>query len=106
MITEYKNDRIKYPIICPEHGIFYQVMNNHIKGKQGCPECGKMKCAVEHKYTTEEYVGKCKEIHQDKYDYSLVNYISSSDKVTIICPEHGPFEQIARNHLFGQGCPK
>lgn len=106
LITEYKNDRIKYPIICPEHGIFYQVMNNHIKGKQGCPECGKIKCAVEHKYTTEEYVGKCKEIHQDKYDYSLVNYISSSDKVTIICSEHGPFEQIARNHLFGQGCPK
>ena len=21
LITEYKNDRIRYPIICPEHGV-------------------------------------------------------------------------------------
>lgn len=39
LITEYKNDRIKYPILCPQHGIFYQTFNNHIKAKQGCPLC-------------------------------------------------------------------
>lgn len=106
LITEYKNDRIKYPIICPEHGIFYQTFNNHIKSKQGCPECGKIKCSIEHRLTQEEYIAKCKKVHCDKYDYSELKYISSSDKVLIKCKEHGYFEQIARNHLFGQECPK
>lgn len=39
LITDYKNDRIKYPIICTKHGVFYQTFNNHIKNKQGCPLC-------------------------------------------------------------------
>lgn len=42
LITEYKNDRIKHPIKCNKCGsVFYQNMNNHIKGKQGCPVCGR-----------------------------------------------------------------
>lgn len=45
-------------------------------------------------------------IHGEKYDYSLVNYNKSNTKITIICPMHGSFEQIANNHLQGQGCSK
>lgn len=106
LITEYKNDRIKYPIICPEHGVFYQTFNNHIKGKQGCPICGRKKCDSERALTTSEFIEKASATHNNKYDYSKTRYISSRDTVTITCPVHGDFEQIARNHLFGQGCPK
>ena len=42
LIQEYKNDTIKYPIICPIHGIFEQNFLNHLKG-QGCPICGQLK---------------------------------------------------------------
>ena len=105
-ITEYKNDRIKYPIICPEHGEFLQTMNNHIKGKQGCPICSRNKNSIDRTFTTEEYIEKCKIRHGDKYDYSKVEYTKSENKVTIICPKHGEFSQAARNHLMGQGCPK
>lgn len=106
LITSYKNDREKLPIICKEHGVFYQTMNNHIKSKQGCPICGKLKSSFDKILTSEEFIIRSNERHNNKYDYSKVEYIKSGDKVKIICPTHGEFEQIARNHLFGQGCPK
>lgn len=106
MVTEYKNDRIKYPIICREHGIFYQTFNNHIKGKQGCPVCGRNKCDSERLLTTAEFIEKATKTHEGFYDYSKTIYTNSRNKVTIICPKHGEFQQIARNHLFGAGCPK
>jgi len=56
------------------------------------------------KNSKDEFIFKSKEIHFDKYDYSLVNYNKSSEKVTIICKEHGEFIQRASNHLLGRGC--
>jgi hypothetical protein len=40
--SEYKNERIKTLIICPEHGEFYQTPNSHMAG-YGCPQCNKSK---------------------------------------------------------------
>ena len=37
--VEYKNAYSKVPIICPKHGIFYQIPNSHLIGK-GCSDCG------------------------------------------------------------------
>ena len=45
-------------------------------------------------------------IHGNKYDYSLVNYKSSKEKVIIICHKHGEFLQKPSLHLFGHGCAK
>ncbi len=56
--------------------------------------------------TTEEFIEECTNIHNGKYDYSLVTYKSKEDKVQIICPIHGVFEQVAKLHLKGSGCPK
>lgn len=106
LIKEYKNDRIKYPIICSIHGVFEQTMNNHIQGKQGCPQCGRFKCNSERFLTTKEFVEKANIVHKNKYDYTKTEYKRSDEKVIITCPEHGDFSQIARNHLMGQGCPK
>lgn len=51
------------------------------------------------KLKTENFIKKAQEIHGDKFDYSLVNYINSRTKVKIICPEHGAFEQLPYSHL-------
>ena len=46
-------------------------------------------------------------IHDNKYDYSLVKYTRFDDKVKIICPVHGVFEQMIYTHsVEKQGCPK
>ena len=58
------------------------------------------------KLTTEEFINKAKEIHQNKYDYSKVEYINDLTNINIICPIHGMFYQTPNNHLSGKGCPE
>lgn len=42
--TNYKNNKIKIPIICQKHGTFFQQPNHHISGR-GCMRCGRDVCA-------------------------------------------------------------
>ena len=55
--------------------------------------------------TTNEFIERAIQVHGDKYDYSKVNYTKSKEKVTIICPTHGEFQQTPNKHLLGRGCP-
>ena len=56
---------------------------------------------------TEIFIQQSKKVHGDKYDYSKTVYINSSEKICIICPEHGEFYIKKGNHINGkQGCPK
>lgn len=45
-------------------------------------------------------------VHGDKYDYSKTIFLGSTKKLTITCKEHGDFEQLARGHVQGRGCPE
>lgn len=99
--VQYINSSTKIEIICPKHGSFWQSPNNHLSKIRGCPECNGGVAL-----TKEKFVEKAQLIHNNKYDYSQVNYVNSQTKVTIICPIHGEFEQIPSNHLQGKGCPK
>lgn len=56
------------------------------------------------KHTQESFVTKCKEIHGDLYDYSLVDYKNVNSKIKIICKTHGIFEQRCDHHLEGKHC--
>jgi hypothetical protein len=56
------------------------------------------------KLTTEQFVERSRVIHNNRYDYSLVKYTKSSNRVKIICPIHGIFEQLATLHLKGFNC--
>jgi Zn finger protein HypA/HybF involved in hydrogenase expression len=99
-IVNYIDNSTKIKIICPEHGIFEQKPKDHLNG-QGCP-----KCAKKYKPTSDEFIQNVNKIHNNKYDYSLVNYVGNKIKIDIICPKHGIFSQTPHNHIYGQGCPK
>jgi len=99
LFVEYNGIKQIIDIICNEHGIFKQSIYKHSIG-QGCP-----KCSGVYQPNNSEIKQKFKQIHGDKYDYSLINYIDSKTKVKIICPIHGIFEQTPNNHLKGQNCP-
>ena len=75
--VEYKTARKKVCIICPEHGEFWQKPDSHLRGN-GCPKCSLHRS---YRYTTEEFIGKAKEIHGNKYDYSKVKYINRNTPV-------------------------
>lgn len=54
----------------------------------------------------ERFIEKAINKHGNKYDYSKVEYVSSREKVCIICPEHGEFWQSPSSHVRGYACPK
>ena len=58
------------------------------------------------KTTKEEFIRRAKLVHDDKYDYSKVDYKGTKVPVEIICPEHGSFWQKPEKHTAGQNCPK
>jgi len=103
-LVDYINNKTKVKIICPEHGIFEQTPDKHINRKQGCSKCSKR-----FKLTVEDFINDSNKIHNNKYDYSLIkNIINTSQKIKIICKEHGVFEKELNNHIYKnqQGCPK
>ena len=105
--SEYANSNIKVCIICPEHGEFWQTPLVHLYGNGcGCRECRKKSLNEKFKFDVETFVEKAKKIHGDKYDYSKVIYVNSHTPVTIVCPEHGEFQQEPYSHLNGRGCYK
>lgn len=103
--VDYNNARTKVLITCPEHGEFKITPNDLINGSHGCPVCGISKRAKSRSKTTKQFVKDAYKIHRNKYDYSLVDYKNERDKVKIICPIHGIFEQSPLYHLSGCGCP-
>ena len=103
--VQYVNNKTHIEIICNEHGSFIQTPTNHLKG-QGCPKCGKIQASISITSNSDEWIDKVINRHGKKYDYSEVNYISATTKVTIICHRCGPFLQRPSDHLTGHGCPK
>lgn len=54
----------------------------------------------------EVFIQKATKKHNGFYSYDLVDYKNYRTKVTIVCPNHGPFEQTPDKHIFcGCGCP-
>ena len=98
---DYLNAKTKVVIGCPIHGDFEQTPDKHLNRKHGCPSCGGTK-----KLSTAEFITKAKKVHGDAYEYILVNYKSSLEKIQIVCHDHGVFKQIPKYHLQGHGCPK
>ena len=96
-------DKVK--IVCPEHGEFMQRAGDHLL-YYGCPKCGTERRAKLANKDTIWFIGKAKEVHGDRYDYSKAVYTKALSKITITCREHGDFEQTAVSHTSQkQGCP-
>ncbi|MGB2789587.1 MAG: hypothetical protein WBC13_09740 [Dokdonella sp.] len=91
----YKNDhnhlllRDKYGVVKSQPG---KLLRGHIPT---------IRSAVD---PTEYFINQAREVHGDKYDYSLVEYVNDRSKIKIIS-KYGIFEQISRIHLNGHGCP-
>lgn len=101
----YLNSKIKGEIICSKHGSFWQNPGSHVHG-QGCPLCAVEKKANLNRSNKDEFVSRANIIHNNKYDYSNLEYKDSRIKFLIICPIHGNFLQSPTQHLSGRGCPK
>lgn len=101
--VEYLNSRNKVIIICTKCNIdFKQKASNHLQG-QGCPKCNKKNT----KLTQNEFIDRCTNLHGHKYDYSKVVLRNLRTDITIICNMcNNEFNQRAKNHMDGNGCPQ
>lgn len=98
----WKGYHEKVQLICPRHpDKDIWLTPNQILSGQGCKYCKGIKVT-----NTEEFITEANKIHNNKYDYSLVDYKTSFDLVDIICPVHKSFPQTPNSHLRGNGCPK
>ena len=105
-LVEYEGSHGKVKIICPEHGVFEQLPSDHTRTQaRGCRKCFIGYMGSIKRSTTVSFITKSVRIHGHRYDYSLTNYITSTVKVDIVCPDHGVFKQTPDTHLSGSGCP-
>jgi hypothetical protein len=102
--VDYVGNKSKVIICCPQHGKFLQRPNDHLSG-YGCKKCQYCKTSKENKFTTENFIIKASKLHDNKFDYSLVEYDGYEKKIKIVCEKHGIFKQTPHSHLSGSGCP-
>jgi hypothetical protein len=98
-LVQWVNSKTKVKIICPVHGEFSQKPIEH--KKYGCKLCANDANRV----SIDSFILDSNAVHDDKYDYSLVEYSRYDIPVNIICPTHGIFLQRPGDHKIGNGCP-
>lgn len=102
----FKDKMTPVPIVCRKHGVFNQAPINHVNAKQGCRKCYEESKRNRTKLTREEFIELAKHVHNNFYTYDNLVYHGMKKKVTITCPIHGDFEQIAYDHIKGFKCEK
>lgn len=104
--TTYVNSYTQIKVICKLHGEFNSYPSIFLKG-EGCPVCiPRRETIINKEKEKNKFIIKANKIHNNKYNYDLVNYINNKTKVKIICPKHGAFFQTPDKHLHGNGCSK
>ena len=105
-IIELPKRDFRVNIICQQHGIFEQSFHKHLSG-DGCKKCAFEKIGKDKiEKAKNKFINDVTIKHNNKYNYSKLNYISAKEKIIITCPIHGDFEQTPNSHLNGNGCGK
>jgi len=91
-------------IICPKHGEFQQIAANHANGN-GCKGCRTDAASKARRHTPDQWLARFRATHGDRYEYDKSTVTTAHNKMTITCPDHGPFEQTPGGHASGKGCP-
>jgi transposase len=105
--TLYTDNSTPLRIHCrvPGHGPFWQSPGNHCRGN-GCPACSdSRRVSKVIAAAAKRFLEKAKSVHGDFYGYDETVYTGGKSVVSIRCPRHGIFQQVAASHLNGRGCP-
>jgi len=110
----------KITIACKVHGNFKKSISELLRVKdgenRGCPKCIN-KGAAARRITIDEFIERAYNSHKKedgtpKYDYSESILRGMEENITIRCPNHGYFTQLASSHVNDKnnngasGCPK
>ena len=106
-LTEYIGSHDYIKVGCGIHGYYETFATSHLIGRK-CPHCAQLQRVQTKTLNFEtDLLPLAEKIHNNLYDYSLVDYVKLKEKVIILCPFHGEFKQTMNNHIdLKQGCPK
>lgn len=95
-------------VICAEHGSFWQTPDNHYRGRQGCPACGRQRVRESKQLPVGEFIRRAREVYGDRFEYDEQQFDNMlRGQVRILCKDHGWFHQNPVNHLAGKvGCTR
>ena len=101
-LVEYVKSSSKINIKCNKcNKIFLIIASNHLKINSKCSLC-----SPKFRYDNLKWIDKAREIHGDKFNYDLVEYIDCRNKVIIQCNKcYKTFFQAPYHHISGKGCP-
>jgi len=103
--VKYVDSRTKVTIICHEHGEFSILPYGHIKSHTGCTKCGSKQSHVSQRADFLKVLPKFKAIHNNKFDYLEVNYISMHTHVIVTCNTCGFKFEVTPNNNIKRDCP-
>lgn len=103
----WKGVNEKVCIICPEHGEFWQLPNNHLKGECGCLQCRGKNSDFKYINGLDDFLELAnKKFPDSNFDYSKIEWKGSREKICIVCPKHGDFWVLPYQFLQNKkGCP-
>ena len=104
-MVDYSGNRTKVKIICPIHGVFEQVPYVHLNGN-GCNKCGQLITNKKNTKFKREMLDEVNKKFGTNYDWSQFEYNGYDAPSTVICPEHGEFQQTYHHLKYGHGCQK
>lgn len=97
-MTKYTGCQQYITVTCNIHGDFDISAASHLNG-QGC-----QRCANKVSWTTDTFISESMLVHNNFYTYPRTEYTGADKYVTITCPIHGDFDQMAKTHLDGSQC--
>lgn len=102
----YTNAHTKVIITCPIHGDWEQKPLVHLANGCGCPACGNIMKGIKKKEAAyKKFLLFANKKHNNKYRYIDESFNGITDKMTIICPTHGSFQQSPDVHKRA-GCQR
>lgn len=97
----------KVTLVCKVHGEFSAILNNVLSKGTGCIKCAEAANGRACRTTVTEFMEYVKKRFDAKYTYPQLEFESIQETIRIICPIHGEFTQIARDHMHSAaGCPQ
>ena len=101
-----RNQKERVTFECSTHGTFESTLRRALLWEHGCPMCAQNARNKKQRWTWDQVKEKASEKHGGRYTYPDQPYTNTTQKISIICPEHGEFSQRVRWHLQGKGCPR
>jgi very-short-patch-repair endonuclease len=104
-LSVYKNAKTKIEIICPIHGSFNQLPNNHKDKKVGCPKCANDEFSNNRKLDSGVILSR---LDTTNYVFDIDDYKNVSTKIKVFCKKHETYFEQYPKHLFNGilGCIK